>query len=62
MRLYYSPGSSSLASHIVLMEAGLPFDSMRVDEHTKVMEDGGDYRQVHRLGMCRRCCSTTERS
>jgi glutathione S-transferase len=50
MRLYYSPGSSSLASHIVLIEAGLPFDKVRVDEHTKVMEDGGDYRQVHPLG------------
>jgi glutathione S-transferase len=50
MRLYYSPGSSSLASHIALIEAGLPFEVVRVDEHTKAMEDGGDYRQVHRLG------------
>jgi glutathione S-transferase len=50
MKLYYSPGSSSLASHIVLIEAGLPFESTRVDEHTKALEDGGDYRQVHPLG------------
>ena len=50
MRLYYSPGSSSLASHIALMEAGLPFEAVRVDEHTKAMEGGGDYRQVHWLG------------
>ena len=50
MRLYYSPGSSSLASHIALIEAGLPFETMRVDEHTKTMEGGGDYRRVHRLG------------
>ena len=50
MRLYYSPGSSSLASHITLIDAGLSFDAVRVDEHTKVMEDGGDYRQVHWLG------------
>jgi glutathione S-transferase len=42
MRLHYSPGSSSLASHIVLIEAGLPFDLMRVDEHTKAMEDQGN--------------------
>ena len=50
MRLYYSPGSSSLASHIALVEAGLPFEAVRVDEHTKAMAGGGDYRQVHRLG------------
>ena len=50
MKLYYSPGSSSLASHIVLIEADLPFETMHVDEHTKVMADGGDYRQVHSLG------------
>jgi len=37
MKLYYSPGSSSLASHIVLIEAGLHFEAVRVDEHTKVM-------------------------
>jgi glutathione S-transferase len=50
MRLYYSPGSSSLASHIALIETGLPFEAVRVDEHTKAMDGGGDYRQVHRLG------------
>jgi glutathione S-transferase len=50
MRLYYSPGSSSLASHIALIEAALPFEAVRVDEHTKAMEGGGDYRQVHWLG------------
>jgi glutathione S-transferase len=50
MRLYYSPGSSSLASHIALIEAALPFEALRVDEHTKAMEGGGDYRQVHWLG------------
>ena len=50
MRLYYSPGALSLASHITLIEAGLPFEAVRVDEHTKAMEGGGDYRQVHWLG------------
>ena len=50
MKLYYSPGSSSLASHIVLIEAALPFEAVRVDEHTKIMADGRDYREVHPLG------------
>jgi glutathione S-transferase len=50
MRLYYSPGALSLAAHIALIEAGLPFKAVRVDEHTKAMEGGGDYRQVHWLG------------
>jgi glutathione S-transferase len=50
MKLFYAPGSSSLLPHIVLHEAGLPFEAIKVDEHTKVIETGGDYRQVNPLG------------
>src|SRR6516164_5021059 len=50
MKLFYAPGSSSLLPHIVLHEAGLPFVAIKVDEHTKVIETGGDYRQVNPLG------------
>ncbi len=50
MRLYYLPNASSLFPHIVLVEAGLPFDAVRVDEHTKIMDGGGDYRSVNPLG------------
>jgi glutathione S-transferase len=50
MRFYYAPGSSSLASHIVLREADLPFSAIKVDEHTKAMEGGGDYRSINPLG------------
>jgi glutathione S-transferase len=50
MKLYYTPGTSSLFSHIVLHEAGVVFATTRVDEHTKRMDDGGDYRTVNPLG------------
>ena len=43
MKLYCAPGSSSLLPHIVLLEAGLPFTAIQIDEHTKVIEGGGDY-------------------
>jgi glutathione S-transferase len=50
MKLYYLPGASSLLPHIVLVEAGLSFDAIKVDEHTKALEGGGDYRAVNPLG------------
>lgn len=50
MRLYYLPDASSLFPHIVLVEAGLSFDAVRVDEHTKAIDGGGDYRSVNPLG------------
>ena len=50
MKLYYMPGASSLLPHIVLVEAGLSFDAIKVDEHTKALEGGGDYRSVNPLG------------
>lgn len=31
-------------------EAGLSFDAVKVDEHTKTMDGGGDYRSVNPLG------------
>lgn len=50
MKLYYAPGSSSLFPHIVLYEAELPFEPIRIDEHTKAISGGGDYRSVNPLG------------
>ncbi|WP_426615247.1 glutathione transferase GstA [Bradyrhizobium sp. McL0616] len=50
MKLFYAPGSSSLLAHIVLYEAELPFEPVRIDEHTKVISGGGDYRSVNPLG------------
>jgi glutathione S-transferase len=50
MKLYYMPGASSLFPHIVLVESGLSFDAVKVDEHTKAIDGGGDYRSVNPLG------------
>jgi hypothetical protein len=50
MRLFYNPGTSSLLPHMVLNESGLAFQRIKVDEHTKMMETGGDYRTVNPLG------------
>jgi glutathione S-transferase len=50
MQLYYSPGACSLASHITLREAGLPFELKRADTKTKKLEDGGDYFAINSKG------------
>jgi len=50
MQLYFSPGACSLASHIALREAGLPFDLKRTDVKTKKLEDGSDYLAVNSKG------------
>jgi glutathione S-transferase len=50
MKLYYAPGACSLAPHITLVEAGLPYQLVRVDLHTHRTEDGRDYRAVNPKG------------
>ena len=50
MKLFFSPGACSLSPHIVLREAGLPFELAKVDLATKKMEDGGDYRSINPKG------------
>jgi glutathione S-transferase len=50
MQLYYYPGACSLAPHIVLREAGLPFELKKVDIHTSQIEGGGDFKQVNSKG------------
>ena len=57
MKLYYSPGACSLSPHIALLEAGLPYDLVKVDLRAKKLENGDDYLkfnpkgQVPALGM-----------
>ena len=45
MKLYYSPGACSLSPHIALLEAGLPFDLVKVDLRAKKLENGDDFLQ-----------------
>jgi glutathione S-transferase len=50
MKLYYAPGTISLMPHVALLESGLPFVGVKVDEASKRMDDGGDYRTINPLG------------
>ena len=50
MKLYYSPGACSLASHIALLEAGLEFELERVDLKTKLTETGRDFTTINAKG------------
>lgn len=50
MKLYYSPGASSLASHIALAAAGVPYELARVNLATKQVDGGGDYLAVSEKG------------
>ncbi|MCA0327810.1 MAG: glutathione transferase GstA [Proteobacteria bacterium] len=50
MKLYYSAGACSLSPHIVLEEAGLPYEAISAPTKTKLLPDGSDYRQVNPLG------------
>jgi glutathione S-transferase len=50
MKLYYSPGACSLSPHIALLEAGLPYELVKVDVRAKKLENGDDYWQVNPKG------------
>ncbi|MGI4842413.1 MAG: glutathione transferase GstA [Janthinobacterium lividum] len=50
MKLYISPGACSLAPHIALIAAGLPFSVERVNLKTKAIASGGDYRDINDKG------------
>jgi glutathione S-transferase len=49
MKLYYMPGACSLAPHIALLEAALPFELEKVGRDKKT-ESGGDYLNVNPKG------------
>ena len=50
MKLYYSPGACSFSPHIALREAGLPFELVKKELHSKTLEDGSDFRAINPKG------------
>ena len=50
MKLYYSPGACSLSPHIVLREAGLPFEPVLASTKTHKLADGTDYYTINPKG------------
>ena len=50
MKLYYAPGACSLSPHIALLEAGLPYELVKVDLRAKKLENGDDYLKVNPKG------------
>jgi glutathione S-transferase len=50
MRLYTMPGACSLAANIVLREAGIPFDLVKVSHRTHKTSDGVDLNEINSKG------------
>ena len=50
MKLYYATGTCSLASHVALIESGLPYTIAKVDLRKHTLEDGSDYYAVNPKG------------
>jgi glutathione S-transferase len=50
MKLFYSKGACSLSPHIVLREAKIPFDLVKVDLSTHKTADGVDYYTINDKG------------
>lgn len=50
MKLYFATGTCALAAHIALLEAGLPFETEKVDLRTKRTAGGADYNGINPKG------------
>lgn len=50
MKLYYSPGASSLAPHIIAHEAGLKIEFDRVDLNTRTTASGRNFSKINPRG------------
>ena len=50
MKLYYAPGACSLATHIALYEAGLSFETDRLNISTKTTSSNENYLQINPKG------------
>ena len=50
MKLYYTPGACSMNPHIMLREAGLKFDLVKVDLGSHKTEKGADFYAINPKG------------
>lgn len=50
MKLYYMPGACSLAPHISLREAGIPFTLVRYDSKSETVEGGKRLQEINEKG------------
>ena len=50
MKLYYSPASCAMASHILLNEWNIPYTTERVDLRTHKTEKGEDFYKINSKG------------
>lgn len=50
MKLYFSPGACSLASHIIVRELSLPVSLMKVDLSTKKFGNDEEYLVINKKG------------
>ncbi|GMM94040.1 glutathione binding-like protein [Qipengyuania sp. MTN3-11] len=50
MKLYYSPGACSLASHIALIEGGIEHETVKVDLKKHETENGEDFYKISPRG------------
>ena len=50
MKLYFSPGACSLAPHIALSEAGVPYTTEQVDLRKHALANGTDYYAINPKG------------
>jgi glutathione S-transferase len=50
MKLFYAPGACSLSPHIVLFEAGVPFEVSKLDFATRKTAEGEDYYTINPKG------------
>ena len=50
MKLYYAPGACSLSPHIVMREAGIPVQLVKVDLSAKKTEGGDEFKTINSKG------------